>query len=469
MGLSRHHDPRQEGTYHVKATKWRPALKVTADGKGLATHAGSRLLAEMADRSGLTDALSEALAPMCKRRRRHDPGKVISDLAVTIAGGGDALANLLGLRLQADVFGAVASVPTAFRVIDAIDDTLLSAIRQARSRVRAAVWKAGLNPVTEHGYVTMDFDATLLDAHSDKQHAAPTYKKGYGFFPLGAWLDNTSEALAGVLRPGNAGANTAADHVKVLERALAQLPVAPRGLDPVGGVAMLARADSAGCTHEFLNALRRYGIEYSVGFDVTENVQLAILDVPPDAWVEAIDQDCALRGGAGVAELTDLLDLSARPEGTRAICRREEPHPGAHFTLFDPEGWRYQVFLTDSGDEDLSYLEARHRGHARVEDRIRCAKDTGLRNLPFFEFANNAVWVEVVLIAADLIAWTQGLCLKGKLAKAEPKALRFMLLQVAGRLVRGGGAVNLRVQEDWPWAADLARAFATLRGLAFAT
>jgi hypothetical protein len=156
-------------------------LKVTADGKGLATHAGSRLLAEMADRSGLTDALSEALAPMCKRRRRHDPGKVISDLAVTIAGGGDALANLLGLRLQADVFGAVASVPTAFRVIDAIDDTLLAAIRQARSRERAAVWNAGLNPVTECGYVTLDFDATLLDAHSDKQYAAPTYKKRFGF------------------------------------------------------------------------------------------------------------------------------------------------------------------------------------------------------------------------------------------------------------------------------------------------
>src|SRR5207249_4266182 len=191
MGLSRHQDPRQEGTYHVKATKWRPALKVTADGKGLATHAGSRLVAEMADRSGLTDALSEALAPMCKRRRRHDPGKVIADLAVTIASGGDALANLLGLRLQPDVYGSVASVPTAFRVIDAIDDTLLAAIRQARSRVRAAVWKAGLNPVTECGYVTLDFDATLLDARSDKQHAAPTYKKGYGFFPLGTWLDNT--------------------------------------------------------------------------------------------------------------------------------------------------------------------------------------------------------------------------------------------------------------------------------------
>jgi len=185
--------------------------------------------------------------------------------------------------------------------------------------------------------------------------------------------------------------------------------------------------------------------------------------------VEAIDQDCGLRGGANVAELTDLLDLSAWPEGTRAICRREEPHPGAHFTLFDPEGWRYQVFLTDSPDDDLSYLEARHRGHARVEDRIRCAKDTGLRNLPFYEFANNAVWIEVVAIAQDLLAWTQGLCLKGKLARAEPKGLRFMVLHMAGRLVRGGGATNLRLEADWPWAQELVRAFATLRGLCFAT
>ena len=192
----------------MKATKWRPALKVTADGKGVVSNAGSRLLAEMADRSGLTDALSEALAPICKRARRHDPGKVLVDVAVAVASGGDALSDVVTLRHQPGVFGAVASVPTAFRVVDAIDEGMLSRIRAARSKVRRSVWGAGLNPVTEHGYVTLDFDGTLVDAHSDKQQAAPTYKKGYGFFPLGTWLDNTFEALAGILRPGNAGANT---------------------------------------------------------------------------------------------------------------------------------------------------------------------------------------------------------------------------------------------------------------------
>ena len=453
----------------MKPSKQRPPLKVTADGKGVVSHAGSRLLAEMADASGLTDALSEAMAPMCKRARRHDPGRVLVDLAVTLGDGGDALSDLVTLRNQPGVFGAVASVPTAFRVVDSVDEPLLARIRAARASARAAVWAAGLNPVTEHGYVILDFDATLLDAHSDKQQAAPTYKRGYGFFPIGVWLDNTQEALAAILRPGNAGANTAADHIAVLELALEQLPVKPRGLDPVNGVAMLARADSAGATHDFLDALRAKGIEFSVGADITEAVRLAILDVPANAWVEAVDQDYELREGAQVAELTGLLDLSSWPAGTRAICRREEPHPGASFTLFDPEGWRYQVFLTDSPDHDLAYLEARHRGHARVEDRIRAGKDTGLRNLPFFEFANNAVWVEEVLMAQDLLAWTQGLCLTGKLAKAEPKGLRFMILHTAGRLVRGGRSVTLRLQGDWPWAGQLVRAFATLRGLSFAT
>jgi hypothetical protein len=173
---------------------------------------------------------------------------------------------------------------------------------------------------------------------------------------------------------------------------------------------MLARADSAGCIHEFLNALRRSGIEYSVGFDVTVAVQLAILDVPAHAWVETVYQDYELREGANVAELTDLLDLSSWPVGTRDICRREEPHSGAHFTLFEPEGWRYQVFLTDC-DDGLPYLEARHRGHAQVEDRIRCAKDTGLCNKgATFDGADAPEWLDpAVSDRSDLSTWTDSI------------------------------------------------------------
>jgi Transposase DDE domain group 1 len=450
----------------VKRTSTRPALKVRADGKGIASHAGSRLLAEMADASGLTEALSVAMGPLSQRRRRHDPGRVVVDVAVMLADGGTSLSDLSTLRDQPALFGEVASDPTAFRVMDAINDAMLVRIRAARAAARKAVWAAGVRAVLEeHGYLTLDFDATLLTAHSEKESAAPTYKRGFGFHPLGCWLDGTNEALAVKLRAGNAGANDADDHIEVLNLALAQLPVAPKGIDPDDGVAMLARADSAGATHAFVNALRKYGIEFSVGYDITSSVRTAIVELPEGAWVEAIDQDCEAREGAGVAELTDYLDLSSWPEGTRAIVRREEPHPGAQFNLFDPNGRRHQVFICDSTDPDISYLEARHRGHARVEDHIRCGKDTGLRNLPFIDFAANAAWVECVLLAQDLIAWTQILTLDGPLSRAEPKRLRYTLLHAAGKLSKGGRQVTLHLSQDWPWARQLAAAFDALAAL----
>jgi hypothetical protein len=463
LWLRNNKNTKEKGTSRVKRNLTRPTLSVTADGRGVAAHAGTRLLAEMAEATGLTRALSEAMVPTVARRRRHDPGRVLLDLALTVADGGTSLSDLAVLRDQPALFGPVASTPTASRVVDDVDADRLEAIRTARCRARAAAWAAGLNPVTSHGPVILDFDATLLDAASEKEKAERTYKKGYGFFPC--FLDATREALAGILRPGNAGANTAADHIKVLDLALAQLPVAPDGPN---GVAMLVRCDSAGASHEFIDALRERGIEFSVGFPVTEDVRTAIQKLPKKAWSEAIRSDCSEREGAQVAELTGL-DLQAWPTGTRAFVRREEPHPGAQFNLFDPDGWRYQVFICDSTDPDISYLEARHRGHARVEDRIRCAKDTGLRRLPFPEFENNACWVELVLMAQDLLAFTQGLVLKDDLAKAEPKRLRYTILHTAGRLTTSGRVTTLRLQQEWPWAKNLADAFDRLRSLAFVT
>jgi hypothetical protein len=449
----------------VKRNLRRPTLSVTADGRGVAAHAGTRLLAELADATGLTSALSEAMAPTVKRRRRHDPGRVLLDLALTVADGGTSLSDLAVLRDQPALFGPVASTPTASRVVDDVDAERLETIRIARATARAAAWKAGLNPVTSHGPVILDFDATLLDAASEKEKAERTYKKGFGFFPLLCFLDATNEALAGILRPGNAGANTAADHIEVLELALAQLPVVPDGPN---GVAMLVRCDSAGASHGFIEALRERGLEFSVGFPLTEEVRTAIQKLPKKAWSEAIRSDGSEREGAQVAELTGL-DLKSWPSGTRAFVRREEPHPGAQFNLFDGDGWRYQVFICDSTDPDISYLEARHRGHARVEDRIRCAKDTGLRRLPFPEFENNACWVELVLMAQDLLAFTQGLVLKDDLAKAEPKRLRYTVLHTAGRLTTSARVTTLHLQKEWPWAKRLAEAFALLRSLTFVT
>lgn len=452
----------------MKRNHTRPPLSVTADGKGIASHAGTRLLTEMAEFTGLTSALSEALAPTVRRARRHDPGRVLLDIALTLADGGDCLSDLSVLRDQPAVFGSVASTPTASRVVDSVDAVRLGAIRAARAKAREQAWAAGLCPVRETGPLIMDFDATLVDAHSVKNGAGPTYKGGYGFSPLVCFLDATNEPLAALLRPGNRAPHNADDHIEVLDLALAQLPVAPKGLDPTDGVAMLARADSAGASHKFVDALVERGIEFSIGMEMRKHLRLAILALPASAWTEAITANCEIREGAEVAELVGL-DLSRWPEGTRAIVRREEPHDGAQFSLFDPDGWRHQVFITNSTDTDITYLEARHRGHARIEDRIRCAKDTGLRNLPFGDFANNACWVELICMAQDLIAFTQALVLDGDMATAEPKRLRYALLHTAGRLTTTSRRTTLRLQSEWPWAAALADAFIKLRSLPLTT
>lgn len=446
-----------ESTLKVKRIRPRIRPSVTADGEGVVSHAGAGLLTELADTLGLTRSLAVAMAPTRQRRSAHDPGEVLRDLVVMLANGGDSLSDLAVLRNQPDLFGGVASDPTAWRVVTSVDDGRRVALNKARAKARARAWQAGAAP---GGELVLDFDATLVTSHSEKEMAAGTWKGGYGFHPLLCYLDNNDEALSGVLRPGNAAPNTAADHIGVLDEALAQLPEP----DPETKRSILARADSAGATHDFLNALRERGIRFSVSFDLTAPVRAAVLEMPARAWVPAVRQDGEEREGADVCELTGL-DLSDWPEGTRAICRREEPHPGAQLTFTDIDGYRFQVFITDQDDADIAYLEARHRGHARVEDRIRCGKDTGMRNLPFQGFAENAVWLALVLTAQDLLAWTQKLCLTGDAQRWEPKRLRYRLLHAAGRLARSGRRITLRLQRSWPWAHELLRAFTRLRAL----
>ena len=444
----------------------RPKVKVTSHGQGLVSHAGARLLADVAERSGLGADLSAALAPIVKGRRRHAPGDVLVDLAVMAADGYEFVSDLKVLRDQPELFGEVASQPTAWRLLDAIDEELLGALQGARAASRAKAWTAGLAPEK----VTLDFDATLVDVHTDdKEGAEPTYKKGFGYHPLLVYCDETGEALAGKLRPGSAGANKAADHVELLEAAVAQLPVPTKADDPENGVEVLVRADSAGATHGFVDAIVERGFEFSVGFDITEPVRLAILDVPAGAWEVPMTLDMEDREGAGVAEITPYLDLSTWPDGTRAIARREEPHVGAQFNLFDPEGWRYQVLITNSTDADIVYLEARHRCHAHVEDRIKGAKATGLLHFPGSSFAFNSAWTLVVLIAQDLLAWSQRLCFEGDLARCEPKRLRHCALHVAGRLARSGRRNLLHLDATWPWVNQLVQAFERLSALDFAT
>jgi len=387
---------------------------------------------------------------------------VIRDLAVMLADGGECVSDLGGQRDQGVLFGPVASDSTAFRTIDRIASTpgSLDAMRAAHARARARFWKLHGTP----SQLRLDVDATLITAHSEKEQAAGNYKGGFGFHPLQCYLDETREALGGVLRPGNAGSNTAEDHKAVVDRALAQIPV-----EHIETLEILVRADSAGATHGFLDYCREGNMRFSVGYELTEAVRTAILQIPEDAWVPALDQNGSERNNGEVCEITDMVDLSSWSEGTRLIIRRERPHPGAQLSFTDHDGYRFQAILTDQPDENIALLECRHRQHAHVEDRIRDDKDTGLAKFPFKKFAHNEVWLEIVMLAHDLIVWTQALCLDGELAKAEPKRLRYRLFHVAGRLAFSGRRAKLHLQNTWPWAEDLRAAFHKLKTLTPAT
>jgi hypothetical protein len=450
----------------VQFTAWAKDLRVTADGTGVVSHVGTALLRMLADRSGLTTALSGALAHT-GWWPAHDRGRVLVDLAVTIADGGEAIADIDVLRHQHEVFGQVASDTTVWRALDEIGAVQLRRIAKARAKVRARLWRLFGGPPPARaagrdigaGVVVLDVDSTIVIAHSDKEGAAPTYKHSYGFHPILVTCDNTGELLAVTLRPGNAGANTAADHLDVLAQAIGQVPAAHRRH-------LLIRGDSAAATHKVIEWLAEQGrrrgriVEYSLGWSVGEPERAAITALPSSAWTAAVDADGGVRDGAQVAELTGLLHLPGWPAGMRVIARRERPHPGAQLSLFEErDGWRYTALVTNTRLGVLQWLEARHRAHARVEDRIRCAKDTGLGRLPSREFAINAAWCAAAAIAADLIAWLQILALDGDLARAEPKRLRYRILHTAARLVHGQRRRTLRIPATWPWATQITAAF----------
>jgi hypothetical protein len=394
-----------------------------------------------------------------ERRGKHDPGRVIRDLAVMLADGGDCLSDLRAVRDQQPLCGPVASDTTAFRLIDRIasDPAALEALRAARARARARAWELGAQPER----IVIDVDATLIGAPTEKEGAAVNFKGGFGFHPLLAYLDDSREALAGMLRPGNAGAHSAADQIAVLDEALEQLP---RVVIAEPSCEIVLRADSAGAALELCQAARDAQIAYLVGFDLTKQVRRAILSLPEHAWRPALRQNGEQRDGAQVAEITDQLEFYDWPPRSRVIVRRERPHPGAQRSFTDVDGHRFQATLTDL-DGTAVELERLHRARANAEDRVRAAKPTGLDNLPFREFALNAVWLELSLIAQDLSVWTQSLCLQGELATCEPKTLRYRLLHTAGRLAFHARRATLRLQASWPWAGQLAAAFAGLQAL----
>jgi hypothetical protein len=443
------------------------SVRVVADGEGLVSRAGMALLRELTVSTGLGTGWSQALLDTYAGVPVHLPGRVLADLAVMIADGGDALAHLATLRDQDKLFGPVASDATAWRVLDRVDEEHLVRLRAVRASARERAWAAGAGPDLAGGLV-IDIDATITIAHSEKENAAKTWKKTFGFHPLLAYLDRPDvaggEALAGILRPGKAGANTAADHIEVLTMALAALPKHARpSPDDPDAPQVMVRTDAAGATHAFAAAIRAAGCGFSLGFSITADVQAAVLAIPAAAWAPAYDLDGRPRKGAWVAEITGMLDLSKWPDRARVIIRRERPHPGAQLRFTDTDGHRFTAFITDTEGGQLADLEVHHRSHARVEDRIRCGKTTGLRNLPCRGYQQNKAWLELAQTAADLLTWTQALCFTGDLARAEPATFRYRICAIAAKLTRTARIPTLHLDQDWPWAHQLATAFTRLR------
>jgi hypothetical protein len=446
-----------------------PRVRVEGGGRGAVSQAGGVLLVETVRKSGLDQAISAALAPWRRPRAVHDPGKVLLDVALAVALGGDCLADVGMLRAEPAVFGPVASDPTVSRLIDALaagGKRALTALRQARAHVREYVWTlAGDAAPYAAGQVVVDLDGVLVIAHSEKQDAVATWKKTFGHHPLMGFVDHgrggSGEPVAGLLRPGNAGSNTAADHIEAARLALTQLPKKYRR-----GRQTLIRTDSGGGTHEFVDWLSACGrwLSYSVGMNITDAIHATVLKVPASAWTPAVEPDGEVRDGPWVAEL-DGDCLTGWPKGMRLIVRKERPHPGAQLRFTDADGMRLTAFATNTKNLPIAALELRHRQRARAEDRIRAARATGLRNLPLHDAAQNQVWLEIVQIALDLLAWMPMLALVGPARLREPKRLRLRLFSIAAQLVSTGRRRILRLAKHWPWTNLITDAVTRLEAL----
>src|SRR5216683_1271528 len=374
---------RLERSSMPKDTRWDRNLSVAADGEGLIGHAGAVLLRKLADQCGLTSALGAALGRAGKFPL-IDRGIALVSMAVAIALGARSMNDITLLAHQEPVFGAAPSDTTVRRTLELADPRTLDKIARARAAIRAHVWSlicatpAGFPWLAVAGellagWLVIDLDATLITAHSDKEGAAPTFKMGYGFHPLGAWLANTAESLAMLLRPGNAGSNTFADHAAVLTAAIRQIPARMRSR-------LLVRVDGAGASHELISHLlslctRRRAVLFTSGWAITSADEDAIRLLPATAWQAAVDQDGVVQQDKHVAEITHLLTRAAGgPAGV----------PGSHHAQF---------------------TGVLHRQHAVVEDGVRTAKSMGLRNLPSKTWLVNCGWVLAANIAADLAAW----------------------------------------------------------------
>lgn len=456
--------PSQEGTREVNANST-VSVVVDAGGDQVVAHVGLHALGAFADRLGLGAALSERIPATGERLPIHDRGKVLTQAMLMLAGGGEACSDIEHLRAQPSLFGAVCSDSTVYRTFRQIGPGTLEGLWDATAAVRAKVWRrAGATTGTDP--VILDIDASLHEIHSEhKEQAAAHFKGGFGFHPIYAFADATGEPLAAMLRPGNAAANNIADHVAVLDDAIAQLPAEiAQGHRPGDDPTLVrrelrVRTDSAGCTR-FVWHCRARNVGFAVVARSNAQVHAAISRVrfDDDRWQPAIRQDGEPRDGAAVAELTDLVDLDGWPPGTRLIVRREPLHPGAQQSLFASATYRYWGHYTDAAG-DPAALDAAMRAHAHVEDHIARLKDSGANRFPFSDIHANRAWLAVACFADSLVRWFQQLCVTGPLAAAQPKTLRWMLWHTPARLVRHARQRVVRILDGWPTATEILAAY----------
>jgi hypothetical protein len=449
----------------VDAIRVAERVRVAHGGRQIASQVGTHLVGRLAETLGVPLALSGAMAGTVQRRSRHDRGRVLTQMAMMLAAGGRCVSDVAVLRNQPALFGEVASDATVWRVFDAIDEPTLERVRGARAQVTA-----GLLDRLEGDELVLDVDASLFEVHSEhKQGAAPHFKGGFGFHPMLVFAEPAGVPLAGRLRPGNANANNAADQLAVVDDAIVALPqVWQAGHheddDPdLVERPILVRTDIAGYSRTMIGGLVSRNLAFSIGMPANGRFDGEIHRLRHSDWRPAIDGDGSARNGAQVAELKLVPDWM--PEGTRVIVRRERPHPGAQLKLWDHDGWRHQVIVTNQ-DGDPALLEARHRGHAQVENRIKQLKDIGEARFPFTRFISNAAWLQLMLLAALLLVSAQRLLLDGELAVAEPRRLRHTLLHTAARIARHSNQTWLRLPDNWPWTPQLLAAYQRLAGLA---
>lgn len=441
------------------------SVVVEGGGDGVVAHVGLHALGSFGDRLGLGGALSGAITDPREQRALHDRGKVLVQAMLMLAGGGEACSDIEHLRAQTALFGPVPSDSTLYRTFRRIDPPALARLWEAMAEVRATVWRRS-SATTGVAPVVLDIDASLMEIHSEnKQGTAPTYKKGFGFHPMFCFADATGEALAVLLRPGNAGANSIADHLEVLDAAVSQLPgeiaVGHRPGEDREMVRreVVVRADSAGCSPRLAWACRDRNVGFAVVARSTGKVHAAISRAVDDQafWAPALRQDASERPGAAVAELTEHTDLDGWPPGTRLIVRREPLHPGAQTSLFPSTEFRYWGHYTDQEGHAVD-LDVTMRAHAHVEDHIRRLKASGAERFPFTDLDANRAWLATVCWADSLVRWFQLLCLTGPLAKAEPKTLRWALWHTPARLVHHARQTIIRILDGWPTTTHILHA-----------